>query len=80
MVLRKIVWATELVAQGACGNNKRTSLKHCVDEDKDCQNAPHEKLIEASTVKKVKLIQQSGYWCSIVANDAAKYLLQPSSY
>ena len=61
MVFCKIVWATELVAQGACGNNERTALKHWVDEDRDCQNARHEMLIEASTVKKTQLIQQSGY-------------------
>ena len=28
MVLCTIVWATELVAQGACGNYERTALMH----------------------------------------------------
>ena len=61
MVLCIIVWATELMAQGAGGIYERTDLKHWVDEDRDCQNARHELLIEASTVKKAQLIQQSGY-------------------
>ena len=51
MVFCKIVWATELVAQGACGNNERTALKHCVDEDRNCQNARHEVLMQPQPSK-----------------------------
>ena len=52
MVLCIIVLATELMAQGAYGNYERTAWKHWLDEDRDCQNAPHEMLIEASTFKR----------------------------
>ena len=52
MVLCIIVLATELMAQGACGNYERTALKHWVDEDRDCQNAPHEVLMQAQPLKR----------------------------
>ena len=52
MMFCKIVWATELVVQGACGNNERTALKHCVDEDRDCQNARHEVLMQPQPSKR----------------------------
>ena len=52
MVLCIIVLATELMAQGACGNYERTALKHWVDEDRDCQNAPHEVLMQPQPSKR----------------------------
>ncbi len=52
MVLCIIVLATELMAQGAYGNYERTALKHWLDEDRDCQNAPHEVLKQAQPLKR----------------------------